>query len=314
MRIVFMGTPRFAVPSLEALRAAGHEIIAVCTQPDRPAGRSGRPAAPPVKILAGELRCEVLQPAGLGDGDLAARLREMRPDLLAVVAYGLKLPGWLLGLPRLGAVNLHPSLLPRYRGAAPVNWALINGEEETGVTTMHLAERMDAGDIILQQRVAVLPDENAGQLETRLSSLGADLLARTAAMIAEGTAPRTPQDEALATAAPKLVPDHGRIEWTRPARRIRDLVRGVTPKPGAFTLFRGQRLEIAKVEPAAPFLPRDAAGGAGEIIGLDTSRGPVVGTGDGALVLRAVKPAGRREMDGAAFLNGYRPAVGEPVG
>lgn len=314
MRIVFMGTPHFAAPSLKALRDAGHEIVAVCTQPDRPAGRSGKPAMSPVKVLAAGWNCAVMQPERLSDGGLMADLRGLRPDLLAVVAYGLKLPGWLLALPRCGAINLHPSLLPRYRGAAPVNWALINGEQETGVTTMHLAERMDAGDIILQERVAVLPDETAGQLEARLSVLGADLMARTAALIAAGRAPRTPQDEALATAAPKLGPGDGRIDWTGPSRRIRDLVRGVTPKPGAFTSFRGQRLEVIRVGPAAVAVPSDAGSAAGSIIALEKTRGPVVRTGDGAVVLCAVKPAGKREMTGAAFCNGHRPAVGESFG
>ncbi|HTY08987.1 MAG TPA: methionyl-tRNA formyltransferase [Candidatus Edwardsbacteria bacterium] len=314
MRIVFMGTPQFAVPTLDALQQAGHDIAAVFTQPDRPAGRSGAPQAPPVKDRALEHGCAVHQPQHLRSADIERTLRELSPELLVVVAYGLKLPPRILGIPPRGAVNLHPSLLPKYRGAAPVNWALINSDPTTGISTMFMADAMDAGDVILQQEVALLPDETAGDLEQRLSRLGAALVVTTVDLIAAGNAPRTPQDAALATLAPKLKPEDGRIDWRSTSQRIRDLVRGTTPRPGAFTIFRGQRLEIA----ALSVLPGTATTGtkdtAGAIAALDRKLGPVVGTADGAVAITSLKPAGKRAMTGNEFLNGYRPAIGERLG
>ncbi len=309
-----MGTPSFAMPTLDALRQAGHGIIAVCTQPDRPAGRSGRPAPPPVKCRAREISCPVHQPEDLAAGGLEPVLRELSPDLLVVVAYGLKLPRRILDLPRQGAVNLHPSLLPRYRGAAPINRAIINGDRVTGVTTMFLSPRMDAGDVILQEPVEILPDETAGELETRLALFGAELMVRTVGLIAAGDPPRKPQDESLATVARKLGPEDGRIDWRQPSGRIRDLVRGLAPKPGAFTLFRGQRLEISRAEGICGPENQGAGFVCGRICRFVKGRGPVVSASDGGVLLAEVKPAGSKTMAGAAFINGYRPEIGEELG
>lgn len=309
-----MGTPQFAVPTLEALKTAGHEILAVCTQPDRPAGRSDKPMPSSIKGKALDYSCQIFQPENLKSPDLERTLREMSPDLLVVVAYGLKLPHRILNLPKYGAINLHPSLLPRYRGAAPINWAIINGETTTGVSTIYLSERMDAGDIILQEPVAILPGETAGELETRLSFLGADLMVRTGRLIDEGEAVRVEQNESMATNAPKLAPEDGRIIWNWPSERIRNLVRGVTPKPGAFTVFRGSRLELAKIENIKEDRILITEYRIGQIVGSAKGKGPVVRTGDGAVALLAVKPAGKKLIPGTAFVNGYRPTTGEMLG
>jgi len=314
MRIVFMGTPQFAVPTLDALKAAGHDIAAVCTQPDRPAGRSGRPRASAVKCRALEHSCCVHQPEHFRSAEIERTLRDLAPELLVVVAYGLKLPRRILDIPRCGAINLHPSLLPKYRGAAPVNWAIINGDTATGISTIFMSEEMDAGDVILEERVAILPDETAGELKQRLSQLGAGLVTRTVGLIAAGNAPRKPQNESLATAAPKLKSIDATINWACGSRMISNLVRGMTPKPGAHTLFRGQRLEIARVETFSEYRTTNGESRIGQIVGLEKSKGPVVGTGDGAVVITAVKPAGKKSMSGLGFLNGYHLSVGERLG
>jgi methionyl-tRNA formyltransferase len=314
MRIVFMGTPQFAVPTLEALRAAGHDIAAVCTRPDRPAGRSGAPLASAVKCRALTIACAIHQPADFTSGDIEKTLRELSPELLVVVAYGLKLPRRILAIPAQGAVNLHPSLLPQYRGAAPVNWAIINGETATGISTMFMSEAMDAGDVILQERVAILPDETAGDLERRMSQLGAELMTRTIGLVAAGNAPRTPQDGSLATFAPKLKPMDGTINWEWDSQKIRNLVRGTTPKPGAHTIFRGQRLEIAAVTILPRVQMQKAEYENGTILTVDKKQGPVVKTSDGTLAIDTVKPAGKKQMTGTEFLNGYRLSIGEQLG
>lgn len=308
-----MGTAGFAVPTLEALAAAGHRILAVYTQPDRPSGRGLKVSMPPVKHAALGLGLQVLQPAGLTDGGALKRLEIIRPELAAVVAYGLKLPPSFLAAPRLGCVNLHPSLLPRYRGAAPVNRAIMNGESETGVTVIRMNDRMDAGDIVLQEAVEIGPEEDAGRLEDRLSRLGAEMMVKAAEVMGSGSARLVPQDEPLATRAPKLGPDDGRIDWTRRSRDIVNQVRGLTPRPGAFALFRGRRLGITKARAADDIRSWDSAVGPGRIAGTDTERGPAIRTGDGAVFLAGVKPAGKREMGGAEFIRGYRLERGEEL-
>ena len=314
MRIVFMGTPQFAVPTLEALKAAGHDIAAVCTQPDRPAGRSGTPLASPVKCRALDYACAIHQPEKLASSDIEQTLRGLSPELMVVVAYGLKLPRRMLDIPLHGVINLHPSLLPKYRGAAPINRAIINGDPVTGISTMYLADRMDAGDIILQERVSILPDETAGELEQRLSQLGAGLMVKTVELIAAGNPPRLPQDESQATIAPKLVSTDGMINWSWPSQRILNLVRGTTPRPGAYTQFRGQRLEISRVEAYSGSPAPDTEHPNGQILTLDKNLGPVIQTADGAVAITAVKPAGKKAMSGREFLNGYRLAAGERLG
>jgi methionyl-tRNA formyltransferase len=306
-----MGTPQFAVPTLRLLCGSGQAPVAVFTQPDRPSGRGRRIAGPPVKELAQTLSIPVFQPLSL-KGDEAIRvLSSLSPDLLVVVAYGLLLPRPILDIPSLGAVNLHPSLLPRYRGAAPVNWAVIHGEAETGVTTMLLNERMDAGDIIMQERTAIGDDETAGELEQRLALQGAELVLKTVAAMESGGFMTNKQDETLSSRAPKLQPSQGEIDWSKPAEQVRNLIRGLTPRPGAFTHHNGLRIEIIRSMVAtAPVTQNDGALH-GQIVETVKNGGPVVLTGGGLLQLLTVKPQGKRSMAGAEFLRGYRVQRGD---
>lgn len=311
MKLVFMGTSAFALPTLKALHHAGHEILAVLTQPDRPSGRGLRMAESPVKRWSREMGWHLEQPEALSETEIQ-KIESLAPEMIVVVSYGLKLPSRLLKVPPKGSLNLHPSLLPKYRGAAPINWALINGESETGISVIEMAPRMDAGDIVLQEPVPIYPEENAGELEARLSELGAELMVRAIALVAQGRAVPVPQDEALATLAPKIKPEHGRIDWSLSSVRIANLIRGLTPRPGAYTIFRGRRLSITKVR-LMPETQPPADSRPGSIVGGERSLGPLVRTGDGVVALIGVKPESRREMSGEEFLRGYRISWGEDM-
>ncbi|MBI5806673.1 methionyl-tRNA formyltransferase [candidate division TA06 bacterium] len=313
MQIVFMGTPAFAVPTLEALHHKGHEILAVFAQPDRPAGRGRSIAFSPVKQKALELNLPVCQPAALKDNSTIDHLSNLQPDVLVVVAYGLLLPRNILSIPKHGAVNLHPSLLPKYRGAAPINHALLHGDKVTGITSILMNSRMDAGDIILQETVAISNDENAGQLEERLSGLGADLITRSLEVMKEGRSEFKKQDESLVTFAPKLSPKDGHIDWKRKSLEIQNQVRGLTPRPGAFTMFKEKRLEILEILQNTEYRILNTEEVPGLVVSIDKSKGPVIKTGDGSLVLLKVKPQGKKEMSGQEFLRGYRLDAGEQL-
>jgi len=306
MRIVFMGTPDFAVPCLARLIQDGHDIPGVFSQPDKPRGRGYTLTPPPVKELALAHGIPVHQPAKLRDGEAERLLRELAPELIVVVAYGKILPPQILEIPPLGCVNVHASLLPKLRGAAPIQWSIIGGDEETGVTTMYMAEGMDTGDIILQRRTPIGPEETAGELFARLSALGAQCLAEILPLLAQGTAPRIPQDEAAATYAPMLDKQTGMIDFSKSAREICCLVRGVTPAPGARTLCGGKLLKVHRAAPAPGF-----AGEPGRV--LDDKR-LVVGCGDSeAVELLTVQPEGKKPMEGAAFLCGRGVKRGEKL-
>ncbi|MCA1990329.1 MAG: methionyl-tRNA formyltransferase, partial [Desulfarculus sp.] len=242
LRLIFMGTPAIAAPSLEALAAAGHRILLVITQPDRPAGRGRKLQRGAVAAAADALSLPVAQPERAAQ--IIPQLAALAPDALVVVAFGQVLPPELLAIPRLGAINLHTSLLPALRGAAPIQRAIINGLAETGVSTMFMDAGLDTGDIILQRATPIGPQETAGELTQRLGLIGAELLVQTLAALVRGQAPRRPQDPTRASLAPRLRKDEGRVDWTRPAREIDWLVRGVDPWPGAFTLWRGQPLKL----------------------------------------------------------------------
>ena len=235
MRILFMGTPDFAVPSLEALIQAGHTVVGAFTQPDKPKNRGMKLQPTPVKVCAQAHNIPVFQPTKLRDGTALAQIRELDPELIVVAAYGRILPDDILAAPPKGCINVHSSLLPKYRGAAPINWAILNGDKETGVTIMHMAHDLDAGDIISQVSTPIDPDENAETLYTRLAQMGGELLVETVARIADGTAPRTPQDSAGVTFAPMLSRELSPIDWNRPASAIHDQVRGLLPWPTATT-------------------------------------------------------------------------------
>jgi methionyl-tRNA formyltransferase len=305
MRVAFFGTPDVAVPALRTLLEADDvTVAAVVTNPDRPKGRSRRPVAPPVKLTAMQADVPVWQPDRVRE--IRDNLRDLAVDCCAVVAYGALLPADVLAAGGAGFVNLHFSLLPRWRGAAPVQHALREGDGVTGITTFVIAEGMDTGPILRQVEVAVDPDEDAGALLDRLAVLGAPVLCDSLRDLTAGVEP-TPQPENGVTMAPKIHPDDLLIDWAAPSTAVVDLIRSASPQPGAFTTDGGQRL---KVYAAAP---TDGQGESGRVVDV-TKRGPVVACGDGAVLLTSLQPAGKGRMDGAAFVNGYRPAIGHRFG
>lgn len=298
MNIVFMGTPQFAVPVLERVIADGHTVQAVYTQPDKPVGRGYKLSAPPVKALAQQHGISVSQPQKLRDGTVAAALRALSPDVVVVVAYGRILPPDILEIPRLGCINLHASLLPRWRGAAPIQWSVVAGDEKTGVSSMHMAQGLDTGDVILTEETPIGPDETAPELSGRLSVMGAACISKTLRLLEQGEAPRIPQCGQDATLAPILTKEMGLLDFTKPARELHCLVRGLAGWPAAYTYYDGKLLKIHRAALAAGF-----SGVPGVV--LDKKR-LIVGCGEGALELTEVQPQGKGCMQGAAFMNGAR--------
>jgi len=305
LRIVFFGTPEFAVPSLQALMAAGrHPVVAVVTQPDRPRGRHQRVQHTPVKAAAGGA-VPVLQPERIRTPEFVALLRSFLPDLGVVAAYGKILPDEVIAVPRLGMINVHASLLPKYRGAAPVHRAVMAGERETGVTIMRVIRELDAGPMFARATRPIGPDDTSDAVERDLARLGAELLVAVVDQLAEGTAHEEPQDASQATYAPKITREDGLIDWSKPARAIHDQVRGLYPWPHAYTFFRGERLIVlrTRVEPAAAYPPRP-----GTVLHVSREAIPVV-AGDGAVVvIDRLQPEGKRAMSAREFLAG-RPVV-----
>ncbi len=296
-----MGTPDFAVPSLNALVEAGHEVCGVFTQPDKPKNRGMKLQQSPVKERALALGLDVYQPAKMRDGEALGILQGLNPDLIAVAAYGKILPVDILNLPRLGCVNVHSSLLPKYRGAAPINWAVLNGEEETGVTIMYMAEGMDTGDILAQASTSIGVSENAAQLFERLAGMGADLLVDTVAALEQGKARRVPQDEALATHAPMLSREQSPMDWNRTARQLHDQVRGLFPWPAAAAELDGVRCKILGT--ALPGTTTDKA--PGTVLQAD-KKGLKIACGDGGVLeILMLQPDGKKAMAASAFLLGH---------
>lgn len=308
MRVIYMGTPDFAVPCLDKLMAEGHDVAAVATQPDRPKGRGQRLAASPVKEAALGYGLPVLQPEKIKNAGFIADLAALQPDVIVVVAFGQFLPQVLLEMPRVGCINVHASLLPRYRGAAPIHWAVINGETRTGITTMYMDSGMDTGDMIVKAELTIGPDETTGQLHDRLMLLGAETLSRTLALVAEGQAPRTPQDHPSATYAPLLTRETERIDWEKPAQAVHNLVRGLAPWPGAFCYHGAKTLKIWSSE----YLAGPSGHRPGEILEVGPA-GPVVAAGTGAVRLREVQPENRRRMEAGEYVRGYGLEVGETL-
>jgi methionyl-tRNA formyltransferase len=311
MRIVFMGTPDFAVPCLQKVLDLGHDVVGVFTQPDKPVGRKQILTPPPVKQLALEHNIPVFQPAKMRDGTALQMLQELRPDLAVVVAYGRILPPDLLAVPPLGCINIHGSLLPHYRGAAPIQWTVLNGEPTGGVTSMFMDEGLDTGDIILKKETPVGPDETSGELFDRLCLLGADCLAETLALIAEGKAPRTPQNHDEATLAPILNKEMARIDFSKTAREVHNLVRGMSPWPTAFTKC-GEKLLKVHQSRLVPELEGQTCGQPGQLIG--DGKDFVVACGSGALRLTVVQLEGKGRLDGETFLRGSRLEPGFVLG
>jgi methionyl-tRNA formyltransferase len=307
VRVVFLGTPEFAVPSLAAL-VRRFDVALVLTQPDRPKGRGRHIAEPPVKTLARSFGLSVLQPEVLDEREMRPHFEQAGAEALVVVAYGLKIPDWLLALHPRGAINVHGSLLPAYRGAAPVNRAIINGDAETGVTTMLLASRMDAGPMLMQRRTPIGPEETAGEVTARLAELGAGLLVVTLDGLASGIVQPREQDETLATTAPKLKKEDGLIDWTRSAREIVNLVRGVNPWPGAYTHLDGRPLKIWKAAIAAR---PAAASSPGTLLAASLHDGLLVACGAGeAVSLLNVQTEGKKPLSAPEFLRGRALAAG----
>jgi len=308
MRIVFAGSGTFALPSLRALMEDGQqEVVLAVTQPDRPAGRGRSVRIGPVKRFTKDRGIPLFQPEDVNAPAALRRIRDARPDLLVVVAYGQILGRRLLQAPAYGAVNLHGSLLPKYRGAAPVNWAVIHGETETGLTVIAMTEEMDAGDILGQRATPIGPDETAGELHDRLADLGAGLLAETVRRIPLPEDARRPQDDAQATFAPRLKKEDGRVDWEKPARAVYNHIRGVTPWPGAFTFLPtgGKKRPLRVVVDRAARLPaasREASPGEVDSAGAD---GLDVACAPGAVRILELTPAGKRRMRAAEFLNGH---------
>lgn len=301
MRIVFMGTPEFAVPSLKALVEGGHDICGVFTQPDKPKNRGMKLLPTPVKEYALTKNIPVFQPAKLRDGEAFDILKRLTPDLIVVAAYGKLLPTDILELPEKGCINVHSSLLPKYRGAAPINWAILNGEDETGVTIMYMAAGLDTGDIIASASTPVHINENAKELHDRLAVMGAELLTQTVEKLAAGTAERTAQDDGLSCYAPMLSKELSPIDWGRSARQIHDQVRGLYPWPSAVTEIDGIRCKILRTA-----LTGEQTGKApGSFVRAD-KRGLWVACGDGqVLEIAELQPDGKKRMAAAAFLLGH---------
>jgi methionyl-tRNA formyltransferase len=307
MRVVFMGTPAFAVPTLAKLAEAGHDIALVVTQPDRPVGRGHKLTPPPVKQKAGELGLEVYQPEKIKTDEAFERLQALAPDVIVVVGYGQIIPQRIIDLPRHGCVNVHSSLLPRYRGAAPVNWAIVRGETKTGVCTMKIVKKLDAGDVLLCRETQIGGNELASEVMERLAPMGAALLVETLAGLEAGTLTPRPQDHDASTYAPMMKREDGEIDWNLSAREIHNRARGFDPWPGAFTAFRGKRLHLRRTEVTA------GSGPAGAIV--DAGDALVVGCGGGGLLRAAeVQVEGKARMRASDFANGYKPAPGERLG
>jgi len=309
MKIIFMGTPEFSVPSLKGLHNSDHDIVAVVTAPDKPVGRGQKVRFSPVKTVALEYSLPVFQPQNLNNSEFIDEMKNLGADLFVVVAFRI-LPPEVFTLPPKGTVNLHSSLLPKYRGAAPIQWAIINGERETGVTTIFIQEKVDAGHIILQRKVKIGDEETAGELHDRLAATGAELLLETVNLIDRGEAPHTPQTGEV-TKAPKLTKELGEIDWRKSNEDIRNLIRGLAPKPGAYTFINGKLLKIYR---AKCVNAGHSATEPGEIVEADArSNTLIVATGKGNLQILEVQPEGKRRIGAAEYLNGYNISVGDKV-
>lgn len=301
MRIVFMGTPDFAVPSLRALAASEHEICGVFTQPDKPKSRGMKLQPTPIKEYSLSVGLPVFQPAKMKDGEALGILRELEPELIVVAAYGKILPPEILELPKLGCVNVHSSLLPKYRGAAPINWAILNGEDETGVTIMYMAEGLDTGDILAQRSTPIDINENAAGLFSRLADLGAELLIEVLEQMAQGTAAAVPQDDNLSCYAPMLSKELSPMDWRKTARQLHDQVRGLYPWPAAAAVLDTVRCKIVRTG-----LPGEHSDQApGTVLQAD-KRGLRISCGDGEILeILELQPDGKKVMAASAFLMGH---------
>jgi methionyl-tRNA formyltransferase len=309
MNLVFMGTPVFAVPTLERIVEAGHGVIGVFTQPDRPKGRGGQMAAPPVKECALRLGLTVHQPERVRRPEIVEQLKQLNPDAMVVVGYGQIIPQSIIDIPRLGIINVHASLLPKYRGAAPIQWAIANGETRTGVTTMRIDAGLDTGDMLLRWGTEIGPEETSLELGERMSVAGADLLVKTLVGLEDGSVKPAPQDNSQATLAPILKKEDGLIDWDWPAQKICNRARGFLPWPGAYSSFRGQLFHVWKARVAG----ESSSAGAGRLIPQKKRLLAVCGEGT-TLELLEVQIEGRKRIPAEAFLNGHKLEENEMLG
>ena len=307
MRIIFMGTPEFACPTLRTLIERGEQVVAVVTQPDRPKGRGQQTLPPPVKVLAEQHGIPVLQPVKVRLPESIEEIRALEPDLIVVVAFGQILPKALLEIPTHGCINVHASLLPRYRGAAPLNWCIINGETETGVTTMMMDVGLDTGDMLLKRSTAIDPDEDTSSLHDRLSTIGAQLLGETLDELAAGRLAPEKQDDTLTCYASMLKKEDGLIDWGKDAATIKNLVRGMTPWPGAYSHVDDKLLKVYRVQSAA------GAGAPGEVLKAGRD-GIEVACGSGSIVIVELQLEGKKRLPAAEFLAGCRLEPGFILG
>jgi methionyl-tRNA formyltransferase len=301
MRIVFIGTGEIGVPTLQALLNSEHEVVAIITQPDKPVGREQRIEPPPIKKAIAKTRIPILQPAKIKDPKTIEEIRGLTPDVIVVVAYGQILPRDVLEIPRLACLNLHASLLPRWRGAAPIQAAIVAGDCETGITVMYMDEGLDTGDILLQRGVEIMPDDTGGSLHDRLAQIAPESLRESLRLLAVGNALRVPQDNGRATYAPKLKREHGQIDWSESAEAIERKIRAYNPWPGAFMRVDRQNLKIFSASVV------DLTGQPGEVLRNDKDL--IVATGKGALSLAEVQLEGKRRMSAAEFLRGHGALV-----
>ena len=309
MKIVFMGTPDFALASLDKLIDGGYEIAAVVTQPDRPKGRGKKLTPPPVKERALGAGLRVLQPERVKDSGFIEALKELSPDIIIVVAYGQILPEEIINLPAMGCINVHASLLPKYRGAAPINWCIINGESRTGVTTMYMDKGMDTGDILLQRETEIGEDETAGELHDRLAVLGADLLLETLDGLQRNEVERRAQDHSAATYAPQLDRETGRVDWNLDAKSIYNIIRGTNPWPGCYTVYKGERMKLWE----AKVLEQKSRGTAGKVLEAGHG-GMLVQAGSGTLLVTKIQMPSSRVMTVDEYLRGNSLETGYILG
>jgi methionyl-tRNA formyltransferase len=298
MRIVFIGTGEIGVPTLQALLKSEHEVVGVVTQPDKPVGRAQLIEPPPIKTALATTNIPTLQPSRIKDRQAIEKIRALEPDVIVVMAYGQILPRDILEIPKIACLNLHASLLPRWRGAAPIQASIAAGDRETGITVMYMDEGLDTGDILLQRTIEILPADTGGSLHDRLAKVAPEALLESLELLAKGSAPRTPQDNAFATYAPKLKREDGKIDWSDPADKIERQIRAFDPWPGAFMKFAGRNLKIFSA------VVVDLRGKPGEI--LRDEKELVVAAGEDAVSLGDVQLEGKRRMAAAEFLRGYR--------
>lgn len=307
MKIIFMGTPKFAAPSLNALIDSGFDISAVITQPDRPVGRKQILTPPPIKKIAEEQKLKVYQPKMVKDPEFVEILKKHKPDVIVVVAYGQILSKEILEIPSIGCINVHASLLPEYRGAAPIQWAIIDGKEKTGVTTMWMDEGLDTGDIFMQKSVKIQDNWSTLELASVLADMGAKLLIETLERIKDQNFIRIPQDNKKSSYAPLLKKEHGKIDWKKSARQIYNQIRGLHPWPGAYTMRNGKKIKILKAKPYYGKSNKSQ----GKFMGKVNKKGFLVSTGQGCLLITHLQEAGKNKMDAISYLAGHPMSEGE---